>query len=585
MKRTAALILLIINLAIIAKAQEQPNKVKIADDLFERYEYFKSLSIYLKLADRNNPKTHVVERVADCYRLINDHEKAETWYKKVVDMDEAATIDRYYYAESLLNNKKTAEAREQYKIYYQTENTELLPFKLATCDSAEKWMRSPTTAFTVKNEQKFNTKYSDWGLTHNDSTGFIFVSNRKLSQKKKQIDNRDGEGYFKLFHTVKDTAEVLELNTRGNPIFNGDYHLGPAIFTNSGDTAYITVTTTLPKSDISVDLKPKGSIQKLYTRRLQLIIATKVKGKWANFKSFQYNNIRSFSVGHAALSKNGSVLYFASDMPGGEGNTDIWYCEKQSDGTWNAPVNCGKVINSKGDENFPNLSGDNTLYYSSTGLPGMGGMDIFKAKGEKATWSQPANLKFPVNSTSDDLCFTTRDSLIGYFSSNRDGGKGSDDIYSFDYKPPLVIASIPVKIAKPVITPKPTAPSPLLTMKKGDSFVLNNIYFNLNKSDIRPDAAIELDKLADVLQDRPSMRIEISAHTDSRAPSAYNMELSKRRAAATVAYLITYGIAPNRLVARGYGDTRLLNNCGKGEHCTEAEHQLNRRVEVRVLSE
>jgi OOP family OmpA-OmpF porin len=584
MKKATTLILLIITLAVTVKAQEQPNKTMIADKLFERYEYFKSLNIYIKLANRNHPTIHAVERVADCYRLINDYEKAETWYKKAVDMNEAAFIDRYYYAEVLLRNKKITEAREQYKIYYQSENTEQLPFKLATCDSAEKWMRSPVTAFTIQNEPKFNTKYSDWGLTRNDSAGFIFASNRKLSNKKKQIDNRDGDGYFKLFHAVKDTAELLELNTKGNPIFNGDYHIGPAVFTNSGDTAYITITTTLPKSQISVDLKPKGSVQRLYTRRLQLIIATKVKGKWATFKSFQYNNIKSYSVGHAALSKNGSVLYFTSDMPGGEGNTDIWYCEKQSDGEWSTPVNCGKVINTKEDETFPNLSADNTLYYSSTGLPGMGGMDIFKAKGEKANWGKPVNLKFPVNSTSDDFCFTTRDSLSGYFSSNREGGKGSDDIYSFGYTPPLVVASIPVKVSKP-IAPKPVVPSPLLTMKKGDSFVLNNIYFDLNKSNIRPDAAIELDKLVDVLQQRPTMRIEIDAHTDSRAPSNYNMDLSKRRAASTVVYLVKQGIAQNRLVSRGYGDTRLLNNCGKGEHCTEAEHQINRRVEVRVLGD
>ncbi|MES2378170.1 MAG: OmpA family protein [Bacteroidota bacterium] len=589
MKKITTLILLIISFLTHVTAQEQLNKMQLADNLFDRYEYFKSLAIYLDLANKNNPKLHAVERVANCYRLINDYDKAEEWYQKTVTYPEADAIDHYYYAELLLRNKKFNEAREQYKVYYALENADQLPFKLATCDSAQKWMKSPVALFTIKNEQKYNTKFSDWGLNYAGKTGFVFTSDRLVEDKKtqKKIYNRTGDGFFKLYQNDGDISVALELKTKNNPIFDANYHVGPMVLTNSGDTAYITITTTLPKNKLALDYDTRG-IQQLYTRRLQLIMATKVNGQWSNFKNFQYNNIKEYSIGHATLSKNGNVIYFTSDMPGGEGKTDIWYCVKQAGGEWAEPINCGKVINTKDDEAFPNLSDDGVLYYSSTGLPGMGGLDIFKSKGEKSTWAKPVNLKYPVNSTSDDFYFITRDSLSGYFSSNREAGKGNDDIYSFGYTPPPTVLSTALSSTMPksALSPPPALPaSAILTLKKGEGFILNNIYYDLNKFDIRADAAVELTKLATILREHPSIRIEVGSHTDSRAPSAYNLILSNKRAASAVTFLVRHGVARNRLVAKGYGDTQLLNQCAKGEYCSEADHQVNRRTEIHVLSE
>ncbi|TSJ39276.1 OmpA family protein [Mucilaginibacter corticis] len=604
MKKVAFIILLATTFLARVSAQEQPTKQKLADNLFERYEYFKSLNIYLELANKSQPKYAVVERIADCYRLMNDYENAEIWYQKAIAYPEGAIIDHFYYAEVLLRNKKFADAREQYKVYYQVENGDQLPFKLATCDSAEKWINNPSTAFTVINEQKYNTKYSDWGLNYEGPSGFVFTSDRILPKQKNDIYNRNGNGYFKMYHTTGENGVgLLELKTEKNPIFEAVYNVGPMVLTNSGDTAYITITTTLPKGKLSVDAKVSGGTESLYTRRLQLIVATKTAGKWTNFKSFPYNNVNEYSVGHATLSKDGKVIYFTSDMPGGQGKTDIWYCIKQPDGTWGQPVNCGNVINTKEDEFFPTLNDNNTLYFSSNGLPGMGGLDIFKTKGEKSTWIKPVNLKTPVNSTSDDFYFVTRDSLSGYFSSNREGGSGSDDVYSFGYKPPpetkhpaknaLTAKNGQVSSSSKNGNGKPTlanrsAQEPLariVSLNKGDGFIIKNIYYNLDKSNIRPDAAVELDELVQILKQRPTIRLEVGAHTDSRAPAAYNMALSIRRAHSAVDYLVARGIASDRLVPRGYGETRLLNNCTKGRFCTEAEHQLNRRTELRILSE
>jgi outer membrane protein OmpA-like peptidoglycan-associated protein/tetratricopeptide (TPR) repeat protein len=600
MKKITTLILVAISLTLQAIAQEQLNKMQLADNLFDRDEYFKSVSIYLELANKNQPKVHAVERVADCYRLMNDYEKAETWYQKAVADPEAQVIDNYYYSEMLLRTKKFKEARDEYKAYYEYENSELLPFKLATCDSAERWIKKPSTEYTVKNEQKFNGKYSDWGLNYSGETGFIFTSDRKTTDKKKDINNRNGDGYFKIFKTEGDVTAAIELKVKDNPIFTGNYHVGPMVLSSTGDTAYITVTTTVSKGKLPVDKKTIGTAQNLFTRRLQLVVATKLNGQWASFKNFPYNKVKEYSIGHASLAKNGSIIYFTSDMPGGEGGTDIWYCSKKTDGSWDTPINCGKLVNTKDNESFPNLSTDNkSLYFSSNGLPGMGGLDIFKVTGKEANWSKPTNLRYPVNSTSDDFYYLTRDSVSGYFSSNREGGKGSDDIYSFGYQPP------PVKVVKTVkpdsltttitttkVSPAPVTPVPtpqssvaLLTLKKGENFILRNIYYDVNKSDIREDAALELNDLVGILKQRPSVRIEVSSHTDSRAPSAYNMTLSRKRADAVVVYLVKHGIARNRMEAVGYGDTHLLNQCEKGEFCPEEQHQVNRRTEIRVLEE
>jgi len=231
----------------------------------------------------------------------------------------------------------------------------------------------------------------------------------------------------------------------------------------------------------------------------------------------------------------------------------------------------------------------------------MGGLDIFRAKGEKANWSKAYNLKYPINSTSDDFYFISKDKTGGYFSSNREGGQGSDDIYSFDYFGPAdntLGFDTPGLTAgtngdangingngKNVKVPSPRPVTAILTLHKDESIILNNIYYDLDKSDIRPDAAAELRKLAAVLKQRPNIRLELSSFTDSRAPSSYNMALSQRRALAAVNYLVRLGIDRRRLVPKGYGDTRLLNSCTKGEYCTEEQHQINRRTEVRIISE
>jgi outer membrane protein OmpA-like peptidoglycan-associated protein len=310
------------------------------------------------------------------------------------------------------------------------------------------------------------------------------------------------------------------------------------VFNAAADTAYITITTETEGNDIALDSKTK---QKLYTRRLLLIIAAKRNNMWMEIGQFPYNDINKYSLGHAALSKNGRTIYFTSDMPGGQGKTDIWYCEKLADGKWGKPVNCGAVINTKDEEAFPEIGGDGALYYASKGLP----------------------------------------------------GKGSDDIYRFDRNrnQPLIAKQnpLPTKPAGPLET-KVIAKAPVPPPQPGssgignaESYGVNNIYYDLDKSNIRPDAAEELDKLVKLLKDHPNFKVSIASHTDSRAPGDYNYALSQRRSASVAIYLHNNGIAADRMFISSFGETRLLNECGDGVPCTEAQQQLNRRTEFRIV--
>ncbi len=556
-----------------AGAQEQLSLKQQADKSFERYEYFKSLNLYLKLVEKDKTNVQVLERIADCYRNMNRYEDAETWYAKATADATVSKISHYYYAEALLRDQKFEQAKKEYGIYFVDAPDEL-KLKLAVCDSAALWMKQKR-AFKIENEANLNTEFSDWGLNYEGKTALVFASDRKTDEQN--IDNRTGNNWFKLYGMTANSRNINQLSVTAddNNIFNDSYHVGPVEFNNKADTAYITVTTEISPKKLALD--KTTSKQRLYTRRLQLVMAGKRNGQWVVFASFPYNNIQQYSLGDAALSKDGHLIYFASDMPGGEGKTDIWYCEKRADGTWGSPVNCGKTINTKEEEAFSTIGGDGALYYSSKGLPGMGGYDIYRAKGEKAQWSAPENLKCPVNSTSDDFYLVTPDGINGYLSSNRKGGKGSDDIYSFAYKPN---DSIPSKRLTRADTPAVTAVKP---SQAKPAIILKTIYYDLDKSNIRPDAAVELDKLVVILKQYPALKIELSSYTDSRASGPYNLALSQRRAASVVAYLVEKGISSDRLVAKYYGETHLVNGCVDNVKCTEEQHQLNRRTEFRVV--
>jgi peptidoglycan-associated lipoprotein len=517
-------------------------------------------------------------------------------------------------------------------------------------------MKNPVPV-EIRNEQMLNTKESDWGAVKVNNT-LVFTSDRQNKVEEEEgkkdkpwirfdgastIDKRiygwTGNKYLNLYEQQSSTIAADAV--KPFPFIAGtEYHIGAASFTADGAEMYFTLTH-LPDRKIKDTARIKTIKLDIYSSRRNA-----ATGLWEKPVPFTYNNEATYSVGDPFITPDGKTLYFTSDMPGGVGGTDIYYCER-TDGSWGQPINL-KAINTPANERTPFIDANGTIYFSTDGDKGMGGLDIFKALRKGNTFGIKQNLGYPINSAQDDFSYVLpADGAFGYLSSNRTGGIGSDDIYSFT---PLQTATYNLEgvvydkftrypIANSTVTL--TRPKGILSKVQTNSagqfrFVVNgnsdyqlksektgyltdnlntfsttglapseiirrnlylekielkkairieNIYYDLDKADIRPDAALELDKLISILKDNPTIVIELGSHTDSRADDDYNMALSRRRANAAADYIINVGgIDEDRIIARGYGETRLLNRCGNGINCSEAAHQLNRRTEFTIIS-
>lgn len=625
--------------------QEQPGLRDRAEQAFRKYEYANAAALYVKLADNRKPRVADIERLAYCYMQMKDYESAENWYARAVAMEGSGPENLLRYGEVLKMNGKYAGAKGQLEAYAEkTGDRDGVSVQLAGCDSALVWMAVPTV-HRLRNEG-VNTSLSEFS---------VFPAGDKVyyaGEPDAYMRGVDRYGWtgnpFLRVYTADRGADNGLSNAvmAATGINNGPYHTGPVASSADGRALYVTRTHAGKEGSITREER-----RRYRTNRLELYVYTQDgKGGWQS-EPFAYNNVKAHSVGHAALSGDGSILYFASDMPGGQGGTDIWYSQRQADGSWGAPVNAGAVINSAGDELFPNIGPDGTLYYSSDGFAGMGGLDVFESEGSGRQWASPRNLRYPVNSPGDDFAYVTTyegdEGMAGYLSSNRRGGKGGDDIYSFTFERPRIViilqgtasdrntkdrlADVSVTLydgKREIVAKKRTDGSGAFEFvldrdrqytvlgqkekyhgdsarvstvgimesdtlevalllepifKVGKTFELENIYYDFDKHNIRPDAAAVLDELVRTLRDNPTLRIELSSHTDSRGSDAYNLALSQRRAQSAVDYLVSRGIARDRMVAMGYGETRLVNGCGNGVPCSREDHQANRRTEVTVL--
>lgn len=650
-------------LFVESHAQEQKNAKQIADSYYYQESYAKAIPFYLSMAQKSKPTLDVLLKLANSYKEINKYEDADKWFSKayaLYNRQMPAEAHRQY-GEILLNNKKTEEARHQFELYLSKGSSSVeRSITLTNVDSIIKWAENPDKRFKVKNASYLNTPYDDWGATYNNKDGIVFTSNRAVSAK----DDRSGTHFYKLYFNPFSSQQITPYSYDIN---QSEYHVGPVIFSKNSDTLYFT-RTKVGKNELKV-VKTKGK-EKVKSHELELFYQIKTpSGTWTQPLPFAYNNPREYSVGHAALSSDGNTLYFVSDMNGGYGQTDIYYCKKNIDGTWESPVNCGNAINTPGKEMFPtivNENGEDYLYFSTDGMPTLGGLDIYKVKGKRNSWGKLIHLRIPVNSPRDDYYYVTKDGINGYFSSNRQEGTGGDDIYAFYRTPLQVVSESPLKrvitlegfvvdketgqvIGEDIMvhlindrtrdelicvktsadtnrkymfeiergqtyTMKATArdyvpeenetfisntSDTVLTYHKNIAlsksksqinkivdeinFILKNIYYDLDKYNIRPDAALELDKVAEILKQNPNITLELSSHTDCRASNAYNMRLSEKRAKSAVQYLISHGIEASRLKAKGYGETQLVNECADGVKCTESQHQENRRTEIKLF--
>ncbi|CAN5492719.1 OmpA family protein [soil metagenome] len=605
-KKTLSL-LLILSLAFVSsfaaeKAPKVPkSKTQKADKLFNTGQYYAASASYKKAyAKFKKPadKGWAAFRAGESARMMNNNVEAEDFYGKAVKAKYKDPISILRYADALKSNGKYAEAIVQYNDYTaKVPGDPKAAAGVKSSEAAQQWKDKPTRC-TVENLTALNTKYYDFAVAPNPTVqgGLVFTSSREEASGTKN-DGWYGEKYFDLFQSAVDNNGKWSTPTNFAGPVNSEYSDGAVCFDATGKTMYYT---TCPNS------KDKNT-------QCKIMMTTMTDGKWSDAVALNFNS-DTYTCGHPFLSADGKTLYFVSDMPGGSGGKDIWMSTWDGS-SWLAPVNLGTGINTDGDEMFPYLTKGGKLYYSSNGKPGMGGLDLFSSTNENGVWSEAVNMRSPMNSAGDDFAMLWTSETTGYLSSNREGGKGADDIYTFVI-PPLRISvggrvydkdtkasiegatvelfgsdgtSLSVKTSadgmyryelKPNVKYKVSASfTGYLTLfhelttvgleedmdfvkdfdfplKSTDSAItVPEVYYDLDKATLRPESKKALDGLIKTLNENPTITVTLTSHTDYRADDKYNMALSTRRAKSVMDYLVANGIPKDRLTFEGKGET------------------------------
>lgn len=382
-----------------------------ANKLYQQNMYSDAIVYYTKVLKREPQNIVAMQNIANAYRKVKDYENAEKYYAQAVTLAPNNKENLLYYGQSLKNNNKHKEAKVQFAKYVKSNPSSLLgKLFLQSIEDIKEWKEQPPQ-FEVDNVENINSKNADFcPIVYND--GIVFVSERGLDLVNGNNSNFDNKPYLSVFYAEKDKS--YKKPKRFSNTINSQYHDGPVCISNN--QIYFT--------RVSKEEKGKG-----FTNTMKIYFAQLDKNNWKNIKPFKYNS-KEYSVAHPWLSEDGKQLFFASDMPSGYGGMDIYMCNITDNG-WSKPQNLGANINTPGNEVFPYYK-SKTLYFSSDGLPGYGGLDVFSTVKNKE-WEKPKNLRFPLNSTKDDFGLFYIDGENGFFSSDREGGLGSDDIYSFKY--------------------------------------------------------------------------------------------------------------------------------------------------------
>lgn len=384
--------------------------------------YSKAALCFEKIA-RDEKFPEVKTKLTDCYRLMNNKEKFEYWYKQLSQSASLPDSARLHYAKVLFDEGN----------YYE--------------DSA---------AYEVKQLSINSTDASCFGASYYKD-GIIFSAEMKQGMKSKKCD-WTGRGYLDLYFSkiASDGSISTPEKIRGS--VNRDYHEGPATANKKGNVLYFTSGLYAKKN------KPGNNADGVNVIRIYR--ASRINGEWTEVKEVPLINNELFSVGHPALSPDEKKLYFISDMEGGQGGTDL-YVSRWQEGAWGIPENLGPAVNSPGHEMFPFVADDGTLYYSSSGFGGLGGMDVFSSVALNGKWLSPKNMGYPINSSGDDISFIINaENKAGYFSSNRESPSGIDFLYSFFKPTPVFMVQ---GLARNIETKKPLASAAIeLIRAEGD---------------------------------------------------------------------------------------------------------------------
>ena len=526
----------------------QNANIRKADRLFKSRAYMEASEEYRKAADKTK---EILQNLGDSYFFTNRMVNAEETYRLLLLRHEGEIAPEYKFrfAHALRASGDHEEADEYMSEYLGRD----VDFR--------EWEEEldTTVVHTYTTDQVMqNAATSNFGITYMEDR-VVFASTRN---EDRPIYAWNQKPYLDLYVAEIDDEGQLSNITLFSDDINTDTHESSAAFTDDGQTMYFDRTNSrrvkIPGAEVPV-------------ATIRIYRAVKEDGEWDDIEALPFTSDQ-YSTEHPTLSADGTQLYFASDMPGGEGSFDIYVVDVNEDGTFGEPRNLGPNINTPHREQFPYISDDGVLYFASTGHMGFGSLDLYRSEGENGYFGDAENLGASVNSPFDDFAFVLNensDEEEGFFASNR---RGSDNLYTFtreDYEPPVV----PMDVRE---TNPETGRQQLRDV--------GNIYFEFDESEILPEAEDVLDKVVNIMKEYPTLEIEIGSHADARGSNSYNQELSERRAAATLEYIVSQGIDRDRLSAQGYGESMPLNDCTEPNMCTEAEYARNRRSEFTIMN-
>lgn len=652
--KKAVYIIVCLLLTAVAAGCRTP-KLSEADAQFQRGEYYDASVTYKKVYNKLRKKEErpqrgeVAFKMGRCYRLLNMSARASAAFQNALRYEYPDSTTHFMLAQALHADGKYSAALRSYDKYLEFCPDDSLAINCAEgCRTAQE-IRARGSRYVVKQAKLFNSRRADFCPMYLgadcDQIYYTSTTEKATGDKKSEIT---GMKNADVFFSKKNEKGEWE---RPEPVegeLNTEFDEGIVAFSPDAQTMYLTKARRELNAPTSVEI---------YT-------STRSDAKWSAPVKFEITADTLSTFGHPAVSPDGEYLYFVSDMPGGYGGKDIWRISlKERQGSL---VNLGPDINTEGNDDFPYVRSDGSLYFSSDGHPGMGGLDIFRATavGDPADlrW-EVENMGFPINSAGDDFGITFGKGEDGFFSSNRGDARGYDHIYSFEYDPVrITIEGLvmdkdeePVKNAiirivgndgsnqkevarddgsfsfalqrgvkyvmlagaKGYLNQKQEFASDS-TMEDANYWVefilpsiskpsvVENIFYDYDKADLRPESKTALNELIAVLHDNPNVTIEMASHTDRWGSDAYNINLSERRAKSVVDYLVENGISRDRLQPHGYGKSRpktvtkriarLYPQFKEGDILTEefiktlseedqqAADQINRRTEFSVLS-
>lgn len=596
---TKVLALLVLSLLLLAGCGAEKN-MKKAEKFMAIGEYYDAASQYKQAYSKTPPKERdrrglIAGKMAVCYRKINSTPKAVAAYRNMVRYNKATVDDRLELGRQLLKNGDYKQAAEQFRVVLDSMPDNVLARNgLLSAQQAPAWKKQGSR-YTVKRMDVFNSRRAEYSpMLSGDQYDQLYFTSTRNDATGDELSGITGTKNGDIFVSQKDDKGKWSKPEVVNGGLNTEADEGASCLSPDQREMYLTQCVTDPS----------------YPRYAQIVKSNRSDAAWGKASSVELTKDTLSCFAHPAVSPDGQWLYFVSDMPGGKGGLDIWRVRITSAG-YGGVENLGEPINTPGNEMFPTFRPNGDLYFSSDGHPGMGGLDIFIAHPGKTGRYVLEHPGYPLNSQGDDFGMTFEGvKNRGFFSSNRNDGRGWDHIYSFVN--PEIVQSVKGWVYEQEGYELPAAQVYMigsdgtnlkLGVKSDGSFekeltpgveymflatckgflnhkeelkvvpmndsheyvlqfplasitapvLIDNIFYDFNKATLRPESQTALDELVKLLNENPNVTIELSSHCDYKGSSAYNKLLAQRRAESVVNYLVDKGIARDRLSPVGYG--------------------------------